>query len=206
MSSSTKSPNAENRRTLEDVIKPIETAATILILCVSGITLANLYFGANYTSRIDRLRARNESLSKSFEIFNDFCLFSGMFCIFVYLVWSNRESKELMFEDSYPQDIPTKEGQGTSYLFRSSTVQGSSIDVSTQQQFLSTISLPQYRAQSFYNRFRSIVGDSYANRHNANVDTEVNILERRTSEIISRPKVTKISVCELPVPTLGDNY
>eukprot|EP00924_Labyrinthula_sp_SR-Ha-C_P005848 snap_masked-scaffold_14-processed-gene-6.45-mRNA-1 protein AED:1.00 eAED:1.00 QI:0/0/0/0/1/1/2/0/206 len=206
MSSSTKSPNAANRKKLEDIIRPIETAAITLILCVSGITVSNFYFGANYTSRMVQLRARNESLSKSFEIFNDFCLIVGMVCIFRYLVWSNKEAKQLMFYNDNSYDVPTKEARGTSYLFRSAS-KNTSTKVASKHRIQDVIPpKPQSTTESFYNRFIRSTAAEAGSTNEEKIEDAGSTQEDQAMEAFPAPRHTRRIDSQLQVPTLGDNY
>eukprot|EP00924_Labyrinthula_sp_SR-Ha-C_P009210 snap_masked-scaffold_2-processed-gene-16.5-mRNA-1 protein AED:1.00 eAED:1.00 QI:0/0/0/0/1/1/12/0/1034 len=199
--STTKLPSASKRKKLEDIIKPIENAALTLICCVSGITVANIYFGVNYASRMARLRSRNENVSKSFETFNDFCLIAGMICIFVYLFWSNNEAKDLLFEDSHSQGFPTREGGGTSYILHSDAKQSSSPAASKQQQILSGVEMPQTSGLSFYFRFRNSTNLDISTIKQTNIETNESKFETSEPESFIPARVARTIVSEVEVPT-----
>eukprot|EP00924_Labyrinthula_sp_SR-Ha-C_P014175 snap_masked-scaffold_72-processed-gene-0.20-mRNA-1 protein AED:1.00 eAED:1.00 QI:0/0/0/0/1/1/12/0/1036 len=201
MSSSTRSSNVEKRKKIEDVIKPIENAALTLICCVIGIAVANIYFGVNYTSRMERLRSRNENISKSFESFNDFCLIAGMISIFAYLVWSNYESKKILFEERSSRGAETRDIGRSSYLFRTRTKQTSSENSSSQKHFFSEVEKPQVPGQSFYRRFAKMSNAQDSSLHQTRVDAVDN---RSKSVTPNRPFRKGIS--QVAVPTLGDDY
>eukprot|EP00924_Labyrinthula_sp_SR-Ha-C_P009229 snap_masked-scaffold_2-processed-gene-16.19-mRNA-1 protein AED:1.00 eAED:1.00 QI:0/0/0/0/1/1/3/0/211 len=171
ISSSKMSPNDPRRISLEDIIKPIENAALVLIFSAIGITVANIYFGVNYTSTMDRLSARKGNLSKSFEIFNDICLISGMVCIFVYLVWSNGEAKGLLYEEVSSDEFRTTEASNSLFIRNKSTNPPSFRAASAQKEVLSKSSLPQFIGRSFYSRFRRASNIEVSHINQTNLDT-----------------------------------
>eukprot|EP00924_Labyrinthula_sp_SR-Ha-C_P011011 snap_masked-scaffold_33-processed-gene-2.31-mRNA-1 protein AED:1.00 eAED:1.00 QI:0/0/0/0/1/1/11/0/1042 len=192
------------RKTLQDIIRPIENAALTLICCVSGITISNIYFGINYSSKVDRLRARTQNLSKSFEIFNDVCLLGGMICIFVYLVWSNREAKQLQVEDEVSSEFQTGEVGQSSYQPKLSAKETSRHMRNSEKQVLSGFSLPSAAGNSIYYRFGfSTVIDTVKSQQKKS--TVTTIRESQAHESNKASKKSKVNISENKVSTVADS-
>eukprot|EP00924_Labyrinthula_sp_SR-Ha-C_P009227 snap_masked-scaffold_2-processed-gene-16.24-mRNA-1 protein AED:1.00 eAED:1.00 QI:0/0/0/0/1/1/3/0/388 len=197
--SSTKLPNTPKRKKLEEIIRPIENAAAVLILCLSGIVVVNIYFGVNYTSRMDRLRARNENLSKSFETFNNLCLIFGMVCIFFYLCWSNKTAKELLFSKNSSKGIHTKEGGGTSYFIKTGDNESSSQGFSTQKNIMSVVSMPQVAGQYFHDDFGISTHIEISSMNQTNLDTTASMFDTSIPGSSAPSKTTKTITSEVQI-------
>eukprot|EP00924_Labyrinthula_sp_SR-Ha-C_P009226 snap_masked-scaffold_2-processed-gene-16.22-mRNA-1 protein AED:1.00 eAED:1.00 QI:0/0/0/0/1/1/3/0/394 len=206
LTSSTLSPKSPKRKKLEDLIRPVENAGIVLICCITGIIVANIYFGVNYTSKMDRLRARNENVSKTFEVFNEFCLIAGMVCTHLYLVWTDREAKELLFEDNPSQEIQTKKVKRTSYFFKTGTKQNSSHNILTQRNGLSVVSMPQMVGQHYYNGFDKSTLYEVSSIHQTRINTPGSHFYISPSRNFAPPASNSGSISEVQIPSLEESY